>query len=566
MRPEDRRGLIDSIRELPAKHRAWLRADDIDLFAYYGFGVVLNSAQLEAARALFTWPPGTTHVRSFANRTGKTTGLVIEHAFVGWRKWRYENPDLDDWLGYTYRTLHAAPLGKLAGKAWELADALISGTAIQQQSPITNRQRPALLRPFYKSRSGRLPDGSEGLWVECANGSIIDFLSTHDGAGRMESETWRFISWDEYLRQQPIEDVPLLFDQTFLPRSSDYMAPIVLSSTVTEDAEPYYQEILDIAEASAEKGRKDWNVMTFGREANFSQSMESIERQQRMSIDPAIAARSVEGKTGEGGRGTLYPHFLLQEAFDEKMPVDWSQQAIDYIHTSGRRVVTTYDHAARGDLNVALTFDMPWPLTHEIADESIGGIRGIGQAERRSGHHLTPDLQARFVLDEIERFGSDVCIVDATSEGGALVYSATREGAPNWCHVVPMIYNAKRDAALSTNKEVGLQMLQRLFAWGLADIADEEGWTQEWPDIPRGRHFGLLRLPFSGRWIRVRREVAVLRRDDEKLKQDRAMCLVMLAWWLEPMLRSRRRGLSSFSIVGQRPRPKRRGRVVAITR
>ena len=552
MKPSERREYIDAVRAIPAEHRAWLSSDSIDLFAYHGFGVVLNDAQLEACEALTRWPAGTIHLWRWANRTGKTTALVIFHLWAIWKKWRYVNEDEDARIAYLYRTLHSAPLNRLTGKAWELGDALIGGSAIQQRNPLTNRQRPALLSPFFTPKSGRTADGSEGLWIECASGGQIDFLSTHDGAARMESEAWWVISWDEFVRQAPVGDIPILFDQTFLPRSSDHMAPVILSGTVTEDVEPIYQELEDIATEAPQ----DWNVMTFGRDANFSQSEDSIDRQRRLSIDPAIAARSLDGGIGEGGRGTLFPHFVLKANFDPKLPTEYSDHELVGWRRRGYELISAFDHAATGDLNVVTTVAVPWPIPD--GDEMLEmPIFGVDLAERRSGSHMTPTLQVAFACDVMRRMDSRYLIVDSTAEGGALVYHGLREMLPD--QVIPCTFNAKLPGALDKNKQIGLQALQRMMSWGLDGIAFEEGWIDEWPDVV-GRHFGLLRMPMAGRWLKLHRELAVLRRDDSKQRQDRAMTMVMIAWYLNKFIWRSTSAPQPFSIVGRKPRSTRRRR------
>lgn len=554
MTPTQRRAYLDALRELPAKTRAWLESDDPAIFCFYGWGVMLTDAQESAFNDILRWPRGTIHLWRCANRAGKTTDLVLAHAYHAWKKVAYEQPDPDDWAAFRYRTLHSAPLNRLTGKAWELASALINGTAWQQRSMVTHRQRPAPLGPFYKSHAGKAPDGSDILELRCANNSVVDFLSTQGGAGRLESETWWFIGWDEFARQAPVEDIPLLFDQTFLPRSSDHLAPVVLSSTVTEDSEPIYQELEDIAAESP----KDWNIISFDRASNYSQSAESIDRQRRLTIDPAIAARSLDGSIGEGGSGTLFPHLFLRNAFDGRLPTDYSAAQIEGLRSRGYIFISSFDHAVKGDLNVVTTWAVPWPIPREH-DALIGSITCVGIAERRSGSHLTPTLQSQFALDEVERFDSRFLIVDSTAEGGELVYRGLREELPE--RVIACAFNAKLPGRLSKNKELGLQALQRQLGLGL-EVAAREGWIAEWPD-PGKTAFGLYRVPFAGRFLKLHREMAVLRRDDAAQRQDRAMTWVQVAWYMDKFISSVRSVAQPFSIVGRKPRPRRRAGVMA---
>lgn len=482
--------------------------------------------------------------------THNTTACDLLHLWAIFRKWAYRNDDMDAWLDFSYKTLHTAPLNRLMGKAWELVESLIAGSAWQQRSPITSRQRPALLAPFFRARVGKTPDGSDAMWVECGNGGRIDFLSTHDGAGRMESDTWWLISWDEFVRQQPVEDIPLLFDQTFLPRTSDFMAPLILSGTVTEDSDPIYAEMEEIAQEHP----RDWNILSFDRSVNFSQSADSIARQRRLTINPEIAARSVDGRSGEGGRGSLFPTFLLRTAFDPDLPPDMTADEIAALRAEGYEFISMFDHAARGDLNVVQTWAVPWPVPE--GDQLIGRIRAVGLAEKRSGHHLTPTLQTRFCLDEVDRFGSRLVIVDGTAEGGLLVYRGVREEIGG-LRALNCVFNARRPGTSTPNKEYGLQSLQRMLSWGLDVQATENGWITDWPETERGA-FGLLRMPFKGRWLKLHRELAVLRRDDQRQRQDRAMTAVMGAWWLGPQVEARRRGAQAFSMVPRRRPPAHR--------
>jgi hypothetical protein len=556
---DDRRELIAAVASLPGKARAALSSNDPELFSYYGFGIVLNDAQLEAFRDLERWGPGAIHLLRWANRTGKTTGLTLIELMAIWKKWRYETERLEDWLDFTYKVLHAAPLNRLMGRAWESVDSFIRGSAWQQRNPLTNRQRTPFLAPFFEARSGKAPDGSESLWVQCANGGRIDYLSTHDGAGRMESETWWLLVWDEFVRHAPVGNIPLLFDQTFLPRSSDYMAPVILSGTVTEESDPIYAELEEIALESP----KDWNVSSYERSVNFSQTQESIDRQMRVSIDKNVAGRSVSGKMGEGGRGALFPTFLMRNMLDHGLPEYVGEDAIKRLRAMGYEFISMFDHAATGDLNVVQTWALPWPIPtgDELLDN--GGIIAVGLAEKRSGGHITPTLQAHFALEEAARFGSKVLIVDATGEGGALVTSGLRhELVGSGIGVVKADFGSRGRSKGTVMKEEGLQSLQRMMAWGLDYAADENGWVGDWPELNEGDTFGILSMPFAGNWRKLYRELSVLKRDDSHQRQDRAMTSVMGAWYLRRSLDIRQTGPQRFSIIPSRRRAARRDTVV----
>lgn len=553
MTPADRRAFIDAVVSLPAKHRAWLSLppgiEGFELFCFYGWGVVLTSAQLEAAKAIFDWPPGAIHLWRFANRTGKTTGLILIHLYIAWLKWRYTNLDFDAWVAYKFRTLHAAPTGRLMGKAWEIADALIAGSAIVQRSDITQTQRRGIFvdTGLWETTREAAIDGSEQLLIKCANGAQVDFLQTRDSGARLESEAWWFIDWDEFVRHQPVGDIPILVDQTFLPRSSDFMAPVVFSGTETDDSAPIYAEL----EAMVEHSPKDWNLMEFGRSTNFSQTTESIDRQIRVSLDSAVAQRSVSGGAGSGGRGTLLPSFVIKEAFDHSLPANREVGDLpDLPDGKSWKLVSTFDHALSGDLNVMLHAAVPWPITdpYFLVRHPVEAIRMV---ELRSSGTLTPEQQIRFAQNEVERVRPSVLIPDATAEGGVGVFRTLRTiYAADPMAVRPMNFTARQSQTdRRTTKQVGSVALQRMMSWGLPIDNDEVSAPPE-----PGVAFGMLRIPFVGQaFRRLFRQLGVLRRDDEKLTQDHAMALLMLCWWLWPYVdRAAPTIPSAFSPFGRR--------------
>lgn len=516
----DRQAFLEAVARLPRRHRAWLEDGDPALWAYYGLGVVINSAQEEHIGDVLRWPPGTIHVWRWANRTGKTTGLDVLYGWATWYKWRYETAMLADWLKYRYKVLHAAPLGELAGKAYEEWEALIAGSSNAQRDPINQRQRPALLAPFFNATKTVDATGVDRPAVECANGAVIDFRSTQGKAARLESDNWWLIGWDEFPRQVPTDDIVNIFDQTLLPRSSDFMAPVILAGTATIESEHVYAELEEFAAANP----SDWNFTTAARTANFAQTRASIDRQRRLSINKDVADRSLGGTLG-GGAGSLYPAFLVDNAFRSdlpevtKPPVDeqgWEQL------TRTRTFATALDHALAHDDNVLITLDVPWPPHTITVDNPIVGshIELV-----RSSRTLTGDEIHAYLSREVRSYRSKVAIIDSTGEGGLSVYRKARaDGLPALdCNL------QGRAAKWVTNKEYGLQALQRLLSFGLP-VPATEGFIDEWP-VPEGP-FGLLRFPNTGPWLKLRRQVSVMRRADEKLRQDAAMTLVMLSWYL----------------------------------
>lgn len=538
-----------ALAELPRKHRAWLESADIELWAYYGLGILLNDAQVEHLRGVIEWPPGSIHVWRWANRTGKTTGLDVLYAWAAWYKWRFAADTFNEWVAYRYKVLHSAPLGELAGKAYELFEQILTGAADQQRDRISGRQRPALLAPFFTATKTVDATGVDRPTVDLANGSRVDFRSTQGKAARLESDSWWLIGWDEFPRQLPSDDIPVIFDQTMLPRSSDFMAPVILAGTDTREAEYIYAELEELAAANP----ADWNFTEAARSRNFSQTKASIDRQRRLSIDKTIASRSLDGTAG-GGSDSMYPGFLLANAFDETLPEvtpppgpadepAWERLA------RTRTFLTGFDHALAHDDNVLLTLEVPWP-PHTISPGNP--ILGSHIELIRSGRTLTGDEQHAYLSREARSYRSKAVIIDSTGEGGLGVYrKARQEGlAAVDCNL------QGRAAKWVTNKEFGLQGLQRMLSYGLP-IPATEGFIDEWPD-PGNEPFGLLRFPSTGPWLKLRRQLGVYRRMDEKLRQDAAMTLVMLAWYLWKLVghSSAKPTSTPFNIMATRQRRK----------
>jgi len=551
----DRTAFLDALDQLPAKHKRWLSLPPADprafeLFCFHGLGIVVNDAQNELARDIFMrfGDTGTIiHTAAWANRTGKTTGVTAVESYAVWRKWRLSRARLEDWLDYRYQWLHAAPTARLTSRGWEIAEAVFAGRNQAQISPITNRPRPAVLAPFYKAISTQDPKSrQEQLLVECANGAKIDYFSTHDGAGRLESETWWGATWDEFGRHQPIEDIPLLIDQTFLPRVSDFEGPILLSTTATEDNEYILMELEDRA---AEQPHLH-NFRKAARSVNFAMSSRSIQRQIDLSLNSEAATRSVQGQIGVGS-GKLFPPFLLDNAFRKDLPErpppprDENEWAVFRAH---HQAWQAFDHGLGGDENVIITLKVPWPYTDAGVDRKLTGQRMTTFASRRS---LTPAEQHDYLRDEAALYRPTGVIIDATAEGGLAVFRTARAAG------LPAIdcNFAGRAVTHVSNKEYGIQALQEMFSYGLEVKRDESGRVTEWPE-PLGP-FGLLALPASGEWLKLRNQLATLRRDDEKLRQDRAMTLLMLAWHLWKFLQILRTGVprvSEFNVMANRRR------------
>lgn len=512
---------------------------------------MLNEAQLEAAQDVLEWPEGSIHLWRWANRAGKTTGLILLELYLVWKKWRYTNADAEGWLGYRYKVLHAAPLGRLMGKAWEIADAMIEGSAIIQRSPITHRQRPGIFvkAPWFKATSMTSKDGTSQLLVLCLNGGQVDFLQTESGAGRMESDAWWFLAWDEFGEHQPVENVPYLFDSTFLPRSSDFMAPVVMASTEKEKNAAVYMELEDLAERSP----KDWNIKEFGRSVNFSQTQESMDRQVRLSSDSATSHRSVYGGAAEGGAGSLLPAFTVRRAFDPDLPISRTLEDLPPAPFGKTwKLIQSFDHAAKGDRNVVGTVAVPWPIRDR--EELIRTpAQALDLVELKGSRTLTGDEMIGFAVAQYQKHGSrSLWFTDATGEAGIMVHRGLRaKGVPSR----DFNFTARQSPTdRRTKKSYGRTGMQRLFALGLP-IDEDTGAIILAPGVSLDEmDFGGIRIPHPDpgvgpTWRRLQRQLLMLRADDANQQQDHAMVFLMIAAALYPYLeRNRQSRPVSFSI------------------
>jgi hypothetical protein len=180
----------------------------------------------------------------------------------------------------------------------------------------------------------------------------------------------------------------------------------------------------------------------------------------------------------------------------------------------------------------------------------------------RSRRTLTGDELQAYLSREVRTFRSRAAIIDSTGEGGLSVYrKALQEGLPAVdCNL------QGRAAKWVTNKEYGLQALQRMLSNGLPVAFPEGGgFVDEWPE-PGDEPFGLLRFPTTGPWSKLRRQLSVYKRADEKLRQDAAMTLVMLAWYLWKLVgHANSTQATPFNIVAGR-QYRTRGRRIAVGR
>jgi hypothetical protein len=129
-----------------------------------------------------------------------------------------------------------------------------------------------------------------------------------------------------------------------------------------------------------------------------------------------------------------------------------------------------------------------------------------------------------------------------------MYYRALRsKGMP----VVPCNYTERRPNAKHSNKEAGRVAMQRMFSHGLQ--VDRVDGVMDIPEAREGTTFGLFRFPLEGGFLRLRRQLGVLRVDDEKLTQDESMTVLQACWYLWPFYdRGPRATISAFDLRAPR--------------
>ena len=121
---------------------------DVGRWAANGLGIILHDKQLEMLEELDKGDH-LFHLLTWANRVGKTTGVIAWHLHGIFYKPEIPEPtserEFDQWVAEEYRTLHAAPLGLLATRAYDAIREISMGTHPAQRDQDTGKRREAPL-------------------------------------------------------------------------------------------------------------------------------------------------------------------------------------------------------------------------------------------------------------------------------------------------------------------------------------------------------------------------------------------------------------------------------------
>ena len=521
--------------ELPDRVRRWLRLGrtDIGVFAYDGLGIRLHEAQLEAADAVLR------RIAQFydlwwAYRAGKTTFVDILHMHSIFYKIGIEEPeseyDFTKWQAESYRTLHGAPQGELAGRAWTALGDIISGTSMAQRDE-AGKRRDVPLAPMFVTTHERIESGADRLFLRCLTGGVTDFRSTEGKATRLESGAWRLITWDEWPVTENLDDIRVVLNR-LENRAADYEAPIILTGTITEEAEHIAKEFIAKAEDPA---FPDWWGNGASRDLNPSASKKSIERAKR-NMDEEDYIRGVLGRPG-GTRGRALPAWAVDNIFRADLP-HWQapDKTVDEYGKPIWQYVHIWDVAIAAADNVGGVVKVP-------ANWQIGPSRpAIGVSLKvLPGSRTLIDREIVHAIEETYLPYGGVIVVDATDAHGKNIVRELRgAGYP----VTGFEFQGRTQEGI-TYKARALRSLKALLTDGLHAIRDEDGAMIDdalgVPILDSDGEFGALRLPAD--WHLVRDQLSVVKPppEDEKQRKDAAMVVYMLA---DLLWRRKRAGLA----------------------
>lgn len=513
---------------IPADTKAWIRAgrSDIALWALRGLGIKLHAAQVEFAEAVLRGEAGY-YLLTWANRAGKTTILIILHMHRLFYKLGVPAPETEAeermWQNEEYRTLHCAPLGELAGRAWLAIGDIINGTSKAQRDPETGKRRPAPLAQMYAATKERTESNADRMFLRCLTGAVCDFRSTEGKAARIEGGAWRLLTWDEWPSTENTDDIRYVLYNRLTARAADHEAAIVLTGTITAETEHIAKEFLSFAE---DPQNEDWWGNTAARSMNPGTSQKSLDRAGRI-LDREDYERSVLGIPG-GVKGRMFPAWLLDPAFDQALP-NW--QAPDKSTGEGAIPNWTYLHVwdlaiAAAD-NVGMTIRVPFDWRFSVENPLVGVSLKIVPGSR-----TLIDDEIEFAIEEAYLPYGGVIYVDSTDAHGKNIQrSLRRKGLP--VHG----FDFKDMEGHITRKAKGISAVRSIFAEGIVPENDATGEPVHDIDgilaLDLGKPYGSMRLP--AKWAKPKDQLATLRPPplDERQTKDAAMAVLMaceIAW------------------------------------
>jgi hypothetical protein len=518
---------------------------DIGRWAANGLGILLHDKQLAMLEELDEGDH-LFHLLTWANRAGKTIGVIIWHLHGIFYKVEIPEPtndvEFNQWLGEDYRTLHCAPSGTLATVAHEQIVEIGKGTHPAQRDD-KGRRRDAPIGSHFVPGKERDAHGADHMVVRSLNGGTMDFRSTEGGALRLEGRAWRRISWDEWPGQESA-DKPTAIRSVLTrlqQRASDFDAKVLLTGTILDDVEHIAKEWMEKCE---DPENADWWGSTATRFDNPHASRKALERAKR-TMDVEDYDRAVMGIPG-GVKGRLFPGFMLDPIFKNDLPKFTPPHPEDGATLIARQGFSRYgstgtspytylhlwDLAIAAAENVGLVLRLPadfrfgW-TTLPDGTRVLRPIEGVQMKIVPGSRTLTSAEIIHTIKEVYLPYGGRI-VVDTTDAHGKSIHRTLRQdGYP----VDDFTFNERDKVRGVIRKEAAIINTRKLLTEGMALRYDAKGEPEHDADgIPifeRDVPYGVLRLPRD--WHKFRDQLAVLKPppDDDKQAKDAAMTVLM---------------------------------------
>jgi hypothetical protein len=560
---------LSSVEELFLRSR-----DDFRFFCLNGLGIDIHEAQDEVAEAVRE-AEALYYLLTWANRAGKTTivGLIhmwllfTKHGIPPVRDWGDEK-GYQEWLKIQYRTLHTAPLNELAGRAYDAWTEILQGVSPAQWDKETGAFRPAPLAPFFALTKERDNTGADRMFLRCLTGGVTDFRSTEGKARRLESGTWRFISWDEWPQTEgidPAEEIRTVLIR-LTNRAADFDASILLTGTITDETEHIAKEFLNLAD---DPENPDWWGNTAARSLNPNASTKAMERAER-NMEPEDYSRTVLGIPG-GAKGRLFPPYMIAPLFVKDMPRFQPPHPLDGVsfeigppaivrgmdyrvsadgtrledtaltrveHVRARFVpkgATPYTYLHLWDLaiaaaeNVGIVWRLPadWNFGWIIKEgqRTLAPIEGVKLVIVPGSRTLTDDEILHAIEETYLPYGGLIVVDNTDAHGKNIHRKLRRAGYP----VEGFGFN-ERDRRGVIRKDAAIGHMRDLLTEGMAFerapgtneiVYDPDGVPRYNRDVP----YGVIRMPVA--WTKVSDQLSTLKVDNTRQTKDAAMAALM---------------------------------------
>lgn len=464
---------------------------DIERWALWALGVRLNRGQRRFVRACVIrsangYSPGFLDIAvSAGNRAGKTLVLaivILHHAFYKMGIKPPKVDDRDDLLRFVrapYAWYHLGPEGKTANLVFDELVKLLSHSHPAQWDRDEERMRPAWLsdQPYVqweKKYQGEYP------WIvvhPLFGGGQIHFRHTNEKAKGLLGLDMNGISFDEAAFEIYLDTVR---HEVLHLRRLSTGGPILYISTPTEG----YNAFADLwEEGNPENPHRSPRMlsMRLSTRDNIGFGLTQENFDDIVAGFPAhLVPQNIDGYFIEG-EGAYFHAPAVDAIFDPEMEAERPPEKL-------RRYVQGVDPGIQHDATWGIVLDYtvrPWV-----------GVR----VRKRQGRQALPAVVNMIAEQRLlySQQGS-VCttIVDETGMGGKMYRQEFNDLRP-----------------LRTYDFAGTKAKKLDLLANLKTCIDK----------------GMIRLPRTGPWSELRRQLLGYKLDDRKLEQDGVMTLAMAAW------------------------------------